>query len=211
MQKALLSTCLLLALLSPVTSLECSDCHSRATSCENNGSTLCYSNKICVSGVLDNNIESKYKVATFRGCSKSERCHSGDYSLTSASGKYLQMKVFCCGTEKCNKEPLYVPPREDLSPNGLECPACFDLTYLRSNFNCESKGTVSCLGNETKCIDYTSLASCEYYFQSKLKLKGCATEDVCALNGKKITLGRFNLDKIITQCSDATKQIELEG
>ncbi|XP_077788742.1 phospholipase A2 inhibitor and Ly6/PLAUR domain-containing protein-like [Podarcis muralis] len=207
MQKALLSTCLLLALLSPATSLICSSCNSNATSCKGGKSEICHSNPICVSGVLDNNIVQQYKVATYRGCGHSQRCHSGDYSLTSANGKYLQMKVFCCGTYKCNKEPLYVPPREDLSSNGLWCPACFGQT-------CEGQGSVSCLGNETKCIDYSSGAIYVYGFLPPLTLKGCATEDMCALNGKRFTYGYLHLERIVTKCSDAKKaseQIVLEG
>ncbi|XP_077788743.1 phospholipase A2 inhibitor and Ly6/PLAUR domain-containing protein-like [Podarcis muralis] len=211
MQKALLSTCLLLALLSPVTSLVCSYCHNKTTSCKGESDEKCGANPICVSGVLDNNIVSQYEMTSYRGCGDSKHCHSGDYSLTSANGNYLQAKVFCCGTEKCNKEPLYVPPREDLSPNGLECPACFGITNVTSNPKCKNQGTVSCLGNETKCIDYSSRVSYFMMLYKKLKLKGCATEDVCALNGKNTKFGNLKLENIVTKCSDASEQIVLEG
>nr|XP_034980002.1 phospholipase A2 inhibitor 25 kDa subunit-like [Zootoca vivipara] len=211
MQKALLSTCLLLALLPAVTSLTCSYCQQNTTSCNSQTNEVCGSNPSCVSGAMDNNIFPQYTVTPYQGCADSQRCHSGDYSITSANGRYLQMKVFCCRTEKCNKEPVYVPPREDLSPNGLKCPACFGLTNFASKPMCRSHGTVSCVGNETKCIDYSSTAKFFFRFNKQLKLKGCATEDVCALNGKRFSYGLLSLAKIVTKCSDASKQIDLEG
>ncbi|XP_053255559.1 phospholipase A2 inhibitor gamma subunit B-like [Podarcis raffonei] len=214
MMKTLLSTCLLLGLLSPATSLTCTHCHENSTSCEAPGSHGCRDDQTCSSGALHNNIVPDYEVSTFQGCIYSNLCHSGDFSFSAAQGKFLQLKMVCCQTNECNKEPVHLTPREDLSPNGRQCPACFRKTDFSGKTGCPREGTVSCLANETKCINYSSRMLYRNKTANRLQFKGCATEDLCALDGKNFEYGHLLVQGIKAKCWNATissKQIDLEG
>ncbi|XP_053253958.1 phospholipase A2 inhibitor NAI-like [Podarcis raffonei] len=217
MMKEHLSTCLLFALLSPVTSLTCSNCRLPrgydACDVVKYPHRVCRSYGICSSGVLQSNIVQWYQKETYRQCEDPSFCHSGDYSVTAAEGKFLWTKVICCRTELCNLEPPHLPPREDLPPNGLQCPACYSMVITRAPQNCQSQGNVSCLAYETKCIDYFSILMIHHDIFD-LKFQGCASEDMCALDGKHFSLGYIALINVKAKCYDpekSSRQIDLKG
>ncbi|XP_033014651.1 phospholipase A2 inhibitor and Ly6/PLAUR domain-containing protein-like [Lacerta agilis] len=157
MTKALLSTGLLLALLSPALPQNCRYVYNRTGLTYNDYIKIpCNFNQdSCVASVLRTNIKNagKPQVQLLNNCLLSRSCSSGHYSFTTADGKFFEMKKRCCNTEMCNNATLSLPDHNMLAENGLQCPSCFS----EGDKMCKSEKTVNCLDNETQCLQFKGL------------------------------------------------------
>ncbi|KAL1779148.1 o-1-like isoform X2 [Sigmodon hispidus] len=87
-----------------------------------------------------------------RGCS-TDVCTELAFSTTLGSGRKFRYKYQCCFSEKCNQNLTHGSP-PSTSPNGLECPAC----YNNSGSVCEPV-PLKCTGAETKCVKVSGKAN----------------------------------------------------
>ncbi|XP_075764318.1 uncharacterized protein LOC102458237 [Pelodiscus sinensis] len=66
------------------------------------------------------------------------------------NGQYVRNNVTQCNTDLCNSAlPQAAFPKENTTPNGLQCPTCFALNFAA----CNSQIT-PCTGQETYCLNY---------------------------------------------------------
>ncbi|XP_053255582.1 phospholipase A2 inhibitor and Ly6/PLAUR domain-containing protein-like [Podarcis raffonei] len=181
--KALLSTCLLLALLSPALPLNCrSGLNRTGLTYHDYLTTNCnFGQDFCVASVLRTNIM-KFQVQLLSQCSSSRYCSSGNYSFTAGDGKFFQMKKHCCKTELCNNAILSLPDLNMLAENGLQCPSCFS----KGTIMCKSKKHINCLENETQCIQAKAVLLTASFKGPKFTFQGCGTTDFCGItkNGR---------------------------
>ncbi|XP_053255563.1 phospholipase A2 inhibitor and Ly6/PLAUR domain-containing protein-like [Podarcis raffonei] len=214
MLKALLSACLLLALLSPALPLKCRFNFNKAGLTYNGyAKTTCESfQDSCEASVLHTNIN-KREVQIENTCLSSRYCFSGDYSFTAADGKFFEMKMQCCNTDLCNNETLSLPDRNMLAENGLQCPSCFS----KGEKKCKSEKTINCLENETQCVDFKGALFQGFIQHRRFTFQGCATTNFCAIqkNGRGfIATKRILLLVYKESCYNASRishQPEQEG
>ncbi|XP_053255521.1 phospholipase A2 inhibitor and Ly6/PLAUR domain-containing protein-like [Podarcis raffonei] len=178
--KAVLSTCLFWAMLSPVVPLKCISAVNTTELSDENVSECKPGQNLCVAGVLNTkSVANREEV--FYGCAASKVCHSGHYSFTSTQGKFLDMTIHCCSSDLCNNETLTIPDHNALTPNGMQCPACFAAKFQ----NCTSDKTVNCLGNENQCVHFEGALMEGFHKGDRFFFHGCATKDFCAIKEKQ--------------------------
>ncbi|XP_077788631.1 phospholipase A2 inhibitor and Ly6/PLAUR domain-containing protein-like [Podarcis muralis] len=210
--KALLSTCLLLALLSPGTMKYFA---FQPLYCRHvfNSTGLTYDHYVkkpcnlhedsCVASVLRTNI-GKFQEQLSKKCSSSRYCSPGHYSFTAGDGKFFQMKKHCCRTKMCNNASLSLPDRNIMTENGLHCPSCFS----KGTIMCKSEKTINCLENETQCVVFKGILLTGVIQIHNFTFQGCGTTDFCAIgkNQRKITgAGSFLLSVIQESCYNASQ------
>ncbi|XP_077788637.1 phospholipase A2 inhibitor and Ly6/PLAUR domain-containing protein-like [Podarcis muralis] len=205
MMKELLSTCLLLALLSPALPLKCRYGFNKTalTFAGNVRADCTFRQDVCVASVLRTNI-CKIYLQLSNQCSPSRMCLSGDYSFTAADGKFFEMKMQCCKTDWCNNAFLSLPDRNMLAENGLQCPSCFS----KGTIMCKSEKTINCLENETQCIQFKVDLSTDFFQIYSFTFQGCGTTDFCAIRkNKKKAFGAGNFVLYVTQegCNNASR------
>nr|XP_028596039.1 phospholipase A2 inhibitor and Ly6/PLAUR domain-containing protein-like [Podarcis muralis] len=174
--KALLSTCLLLALLSPALPLKCRYAFNKTgLTYDHYKRTYCkFGQDSCSASVLRTNLV-KFREQLLNRCLPSTSCSSGHYSFTAGDGKFFQMKKHCCKTDLCNNATLSLPDRNMLAENGLQCPSCFS----KGTIMCKSEKTINCLENETQCIQSTLALLTGAFEPHSFTFQGCGTTDFC--------------------------------
>ncbi|CAI7934793.1 Hypothetical predicted protein [Podarcis lilfordi] len=205
MMKALLSTCLLLALLSPALPLKCRKAVNRTgLTYDRYIRQYCkFGQDFCSASVLRTNLV-KFQEQLLNRCSSSISCFSGHYSFTAGDGKFFQMKKHCCKTELCNNATLSLPDRNMLAENGLHCPSCFS----KGTIMCKSEKTINCLENETQCIQSTVALVTGGLQAHIFTFQGCGTTDFCAIGKKPIKIigdGNFVLSATQESCYNASR------
>ncbi|XP_038184279.1 protein RoBo-1-like [Arvicola amphibius] len=125
-----------------------------------------------------------------KGCvADSNTCSSLTISATLGNQQTFTYVNSCCTTDKCNEADLTLPAPSS-TPNGVECPACYN---DKANL-CSSVTTLKCTGAEKRCIEVTGAGVGTS--NSVIYGKGCATENSC---GVEMTV--FGNMKIKTSCS----------
>ncbi|XP_053255584.1 phospholipase A2 inhibitor and Ly6/PLAUR domain-containing protein-like [Podarcis raffonei] len=205
MMKELLSTCLLLALLSPALPLKCRDTfNDTGLTYDHYLRTYCkFGQDTCSASVLRTNLV-KFQEQLVHSCSLTRYCSSGHYSFTAGDGKFFQMKKHCCKTELCNNATLSLPDRNMLAENGLQCPSCFS----KGTIMCKSEKTINCLENETQCIQSKVALLIGALRPHSFTFRGCGTTDFCAIGKKQRKIigdGYYILSVTQESCYNASK------
>ncbi|XP_062996735.1 phospholipase A2 inhibitor and Ly6/PLAUR domain-containing protein-like [Elgaria multicarinata webbii] len=107
--KALLSICLLLALLSLVASLRCKTSFGCGETCrdEDVRTEECGQDQDVCLAVSTNLTTWQFPSAfTYKGCSRSDECNEGYYIGSTVDARYAQVKSRCCQTDECNVREL---------------------------------------------------------------------------------------------------------
>ncbi|XP_057632128.1 protein RoBo-1-like [Chionomys nivalis] len=160
--------------------------------CETEPCADCETTKGCFNQIQRFDTPSSLTDGTFKqkGCiADSNTCSSLSISVTLGDQRTFTYTNSCCTTEKCNQGDLTLPTPSS-TPNGVECPACYN---EKANL-CSSVTTLKCTGEEKKCIEVSGRG----VGASNLVIygKGCATENSCNLD--MTVLGRI---QIKTACS----------
>ncbi|XP_073425968.1 uncharacterized protein [Dendrobates tinctorius] len=119
-----------------------------------------------------------------RDCIKAKECNVSE-SFTTPVLKTLYA-VTCCNTDNCTPAPQILPP-ENNTENGVQCQSCFLSSTME---NCEAKYSVTCTGKEKYCIAYERRAPFETNYVYAM---GCASKNVCTENGALHNLGKPGL------------------
>ncbi|XP_062996734.1 phospholipase A2 inhibitor and Ly6/PLAUR domain-containing protein-like [Elgaria multicarinata webbii] len=211
--KALLSICLLLALLSLVASLRCKTCFSCERTCrdEDVRTEECGQDQdVCLSVSTNLTIWQFPFAFTYKGCSRSDECNDGYYIASGVDDRYGQVKSRCCQTDECNVQNMYLPDYNSLKLNGFQCPSCFSTSWD----HCDSQErTVQCRGTEDQCIELTFDLSLYGLPKQHINFRGCSNKELCFNPTGKTKYGNgllvFDYDFILCEkAKGSTKQPE---
>ncbi|XP_072123302.1 phospholipase A2 inhibitor gamma subunit B-like isoform X1 [Mobula birostris] len=170
--RTLLALALFLGLVAQAHSLQCYSCHSPGENCSLgqrnntcndtlNHTCITYTSRIKLSSPISGFHEIQ---TTFRRCGICTDLISFNSGQTSFFGH-----TACCNSDLCNNQTK--PEKENMTLNGLECEGC--LTIMETMCN-ESMATVSCHGEQNRCIHATANFRNTTYIT-----KGCASESLC--------------------------------
>ncbi|XP_039206364.1 phospholipase A2 inhibitor subunit gamma B-like [Crotalus tigris] len=186
MSARILVLCLLSSVISTVASLKCQTCFASGDKCRNEDMQLveCGTDeKYCLTFSFRSTMTPSPLSFTAKSCATVEQCSNAYYGVTSVARKYLQARIACCENDGCNTEPLPIPGRDILKPNGLVCPSSF-----KQNGVSEINGSILCLGDEDQCFNTKfSIRAGSAYF-STVSAQGCANKNSCFYPRRKMEL-----------------------
>ncbi|XP_054854902.1 phospholipase A2 inhibitor NAI-like [Eublepharis macularius] len=176
--KALLSTCLLFGLFSPVALMECYSCTGEE--CATPKIKSCRDDQdACVSAV------SNVKMGEFlpellipaKRCGKTQDCLDTQFSMQTEEGGRFRSIRECCFSDKCNNVNVSLSEPVEHPPNQILCPSCFDL----DSENCTEGGKVMiCTGDETKCVEgVIEMKISLLGYAINMFIQGCGTPSMC--------------------------------
>ncbi|XP_040271819.1 uncharacterized protein LOC120987316 [Bufo bufo] len=127
----------------------------------------------------------------YRACGQSGRISSPSHKMTFSTS--------CCSSNNC-RAPLPELPPENVTNNGLVCPACSTFSGCKD----QPRSAMKCRGDETRCFQYTrSLNQKEYIF-------GCASLWYCNLRLLIGQIYRAKLEPVIMKnCTKASSTSSL--
>ncbi|XP_078511674.1 phospholipase A2 inhibitor 25 kDa subunit-like isoform X3 [Lissotriton helveticus] len=116
-----------------------------------------------------------------RTCGTSKDCNK----MASLTNPKITIKLSstCCTTDDCTPPEPKLPTPKTTKTN-VTCHSCLDL----SSTSCYSKDTITCSGDETKCIRY-ALKSTIGSTTTKVATRGCATPSFCAFQSTSESAG----------------------
>ncbi|XP_017357810.1 phospholipase A2 inhibitor and Ly6/PLAUR domain-containing protein isoform X1 [Cebus imitator] len=191
---AFMLLCTLLGLGYP---LRCEVCKAAGSSCHGKMKTCRSNQNSCVILVGKANSKGKEWVHTYKGCTRSQDCSSGNVSTTMGPQDYLATNSFCCQSDNCNSGFLSVP-LINRTENGLMCPACTSI------FKDKCMGPMTrCAGKENYCTSLSGHVQAGI-FKPRFAMRGCATESICYANpGAEVPTASHVLVLSRTECSRA--------
>ncbi|XP_068098076.1 phospholipase A2 inhibitor gamma subunit B-like [Hyperolius riggenbachi] len=177
-------------------SLTCFHCNTtNRPSCED-FETVCDSKfDVCLTTVTEIRSDKGQVKATrhvVKTCGEKKNCNQ-TYSM-SFNSTSLYAATKCCETNKCKTEEpdlLKTLAKE----NKISCPTCNE-----PNIKCSSPLSITCLGEEMKCVSYESKEGGAA--STKHQWKGCATDNVCTMQNMS-TLPMGHILETRFQCSHA--------
>ncbi|NXU54350.1 PLIGB inhibitor, partial [Turnix velox] len=180
------------------TSLQCEVCHSIGKTCSgpmktcNNGEDTCgiILHEVVMGGM---SIPSSIK-----SCLPSRLCQLGPITLNYGKVR-ARSHLSCCKGDDCQTISVSLPP-EDSKPNGLQCPACYNV----DSFQCPEE-FVNCTGSENYCIDLAGLMN-SGELSLKAAMKGCTTISECNIvrDGRN-NMGMFDIKLKRFLCTEASR------
>ncbi|KAM4015638.1 phospholipase A2 inhibitor and Ly6/PLAUR domain-containing protein-like [Anomaloglossus baeobatrachus] len=167
--------CTISALAGSVFSYKCYSCMCRnSTKCQETV-TECLGDR-CMAASQYYYVNGKELKSFYKGCANETLCEK------KGSGVIKNVKFFmetlCCIGELCNNQ-VYELPKEDPTPNGVECPFSFCLGTLEE---CKTDKKIKCTGSMDRCIDYRATLRIEYARDTNYSGKGCVNNDTCRYN-----------------------------
>ncbi|XP_075183282.1 uncharacterized protein LOC142255712 [Anomaloglossus baeobatrachus] len=132
-------------------SMSCISCfNGNVTNCSG-GSISCPENNECLSMFLKITINGSTSGNFFRSCAPKNQCNITESS--SFSGGTMEMAATCCSeTDMCTPADPQLPSTNSTQPNGRVCTMCQSI----NSDGCDTKNTMSCYGNESMCIHFTT-------------------------------------------------------
>lgn len=154
----------------------------------------------CISTLTETIITDAAQVTLFlRTCGASSDCNK----IASLSNPSMSVKISstCCATDGCTPKHPMLPPSKTTKTN-VTCHSCLDL----SSTSCYSKDTITCTGDETKCIRY-SVKTTTGSVNSEIAARGCATPSYCALGSTSESAGDST---VVTEvdCTDGSIRLQ---
>ncbi|XP_040267779.1 phospholipase A2 inhibitor and Ly6/PLAUR domain-containing protein-like [Bufo bufo] len=183
MISVLLPLCLLLRLIPPGYTLKCIECFNN-TAPQCTGPTKDCDVGLCMSGLISFGDYTLFG----RSCAPSESTCGISGSVTSTGRAMLSTS--CCKTNGCTPDPLKLPPLIALK-NGVTCQTCAST---------QDQCPIECTGDEKNCasVELTSLRP-----GLGAKLRGCATDSVCAFGNHTFDVAGMVMNLGIV-CSSAS-------
>ncbi|XP_044133613.1 urokinase plasminogen activator surface receptor-like [Bufo gargarizans] len=160
--------------------LSCTRCSSASSTTCSGDSVICPSGFQCGSTYAESTSGGKTSTSFTRGCVPESECNfQGNVNVNEAK---LETAYTCCSTDNCNP-PVPKILSSSSATNGLVCPSCESDSVSK----CDSSATVTCIGNNNKCIFTTTNITAGQ--TSLLSItKGCATESFCVLGNHSYTI-----------------------
>ncbi|XP_071969221.1 protein RoBo-1-like [Engystomops pustulosus] len=117
--------------------------------------------------------------SVFYGCAIDGLCETNGQS----SGENLRYRFLatCCDTELCNDDECKLP-KDDLTPNGLQCPTCYN---SNSTEKCVSTKKMNCTGTEGECFEYRGSMKMPDESVQLYSVQGCSNNVTCNFNFDK--------------------------
>ncbi|XP_032083117.1 phospholipase A2 inhibitor and Ly6/PLAUR domain-containing protein-like [Thamnophis elegans] len=202
----ILVLCLFSSILSTVTSLKCQQCVALGTECEEDNVKVveCKEDKEFCSTIVVNSTLFEAPVSLIvKECATREECFEDLFSTTTVDDRFEIARGNCCQTDLCNAEVLPLENYEDFQPNGLQCPACFEL----DEDSCEANQSVACVGQEDRCLNITYTIVAEFFsnFTEKSTYQGCTTKNSCSfpLGASEMAHGLIQFNTTTLECRNA--------
>ncbi|KAL7859158.1 hypothetical protein SRHO_G00143050 [Serrasalmus rhombeus] len=114
----------------------------------------------CGSGTVLLNVVGVERTMRTKDCAAAAECVSGSLNLGAMK---MTMNMQCCTSDRCNSQTPAALPFG--SSNGKKCYMCIDN---------DCSGTVSCEGDQDRCISATATAS-----GVQVAMKGCVSRNLC--------------------------------
>ncbi|XP_077312847.1 phospholipase A2 inhibitor NAI-like [Lithobates pipiens] len=175
MKLSIALVCLLFGFISKGYALTCISCSSTSPSlCTGSSVTCTGASELCTTIYTTTTVELFGKSTTTysltRGCGQISECNQQKTLRNQIMA--VNINTGCCLADNCDTtEPIATI---STLPNGLECPACFQL----SSASCVPSTTVACTGLETQCTTY-SLSTDGVPSKPYMAMEGCATQNLC--------------------------------
>ncbi|XP_069496938.1 phospholipase A2 inhibitor and Ly6/PLAUR domain-containing protein-like [Ambystoma mexicanum] len=167
-------TSLLFALIAAGNSIKCHKCSNRnGTTCSGELVECDPNVTSCQNFIFEAQIETQKIGMAFKGC-KDNTFKSYYLSKTATPTAFERAMQVRCRYEGCNSGNIEFKPK-DLTKNGVQCPACYNITSLE----CAKKELLDCTGDETNCIHYEGLVSFDGVNPFPLVLYGCVNWVKC--------------------------------
>ncbi|XP_075183281.1 uncharacterized protein LOC142255711 [Anomaloglossus baeobatrachus] len=180
-------------------SMSCISCfNGNVTNCSG-GSISCPDSNECLSMFLKITINGSTSGNFFRSCAPKNQCNITGSS--SFSGGTMEMAATCCSeTDMCTPADPQLPSTNSTQPNGRVCTMCQSI----NSDGCDTKNTMSCDGNESMCIHFTTTTT--VFQTSELAFRGCSTRSICDINQQL-----FKTNQLMTVynyvCSEASSNL----
>ncbi|KAJ7304086.1 hypothetical protein JRQ81_011610 [Phrynocephalus forsythii] len=187
------------------TSLQCEVCYSIDSNCNGTMQTCPFEKDTCAIVFSESTLDGLRIFTTEKGCKESVICTSFLADLYLGQEKFYRAHLYCCTGHTCGKilpDCNYVqflctfPPQ--LTPNGLQCPACYSWSET-----CSSQ-MVNCTGLDTFCFSVLSRTYTESLDGLHVDniMKGCTTNAVCESFQRGISPFFGSTDNVIhAECS----------
>ncbi|KAL7864065.1 hypothetical protein AOLI_G00154850 [Acnodon oligacanthus] len=156
--KLQLTLALICVLLPKALTLMCNQCIADPTGKCTDTQVVCPNQ--CGSATLLLNAAGLEQTVRTKDCAAAAECVSGSMNLGVMK---MTMKTECCTTDLCNRQ--FPAVLAFGSPNGKKCYTCTDN---------ECRATVSCEGDEDRCISATATAG-----GVQVAMKGCVSRNFC--------------------------------
>ncbi|XP_054855856.1 uncharacterized protein LOC129343589 [Eublepharis macularius] len=187
--KAVLSTCFLWGLFSPVALLQCYHCVGEG--CKTPEIENCADDQdTCLEVISELSLAKKY-LPSFsvinKQCGTAQNCLENLFTVSTGDGGSYRSNIKCCYTDRCNNRNISLPEHTVHPPNGIKCPGCFSI----HSTECPEGENITCTGDEMKCIEgaievsTVALRQC-YHCEGEEdcqnpKIQNCTAEqDVCS-------------------------------
>ncbi|XP_042295265.1 phospholipase A2 inhibitor gamma subunit B-like [Sceloporus undulatus] len=154
-------------------SLECEICQGIGHSCVGHMETCAPALDRC--GILLGEIELGFLLMTIdKMCIASTSCEAyTDTVINMGKSGRLRNRLFCCVGDECRRiNPIWTPM--DTTPNGMVCPACFQV----NEFECKKEEELQCTGNQDNCLLVTGTATRGGQV-IPMTMKGCTNNAEC--------------------------------
>ncbi|XP_040294287.1 phospholipase A2 inhibitor 25 kDa subunit-like [Bufo bufo] len=159
-------------------------------------SVTCPSGFQCGSRYEDYTIAERTSTAFIRKCFPESECNfQGNFDV---NGVKLRTAYTCCSTDDCTP-PVPILLSSSSETNGLVCPSCQSESFP----TCDSSVTVTCTGNNNKCLFMTTEMTAGQNSQLSI-IKGCATESYCVLGNYSYTIYGLTTNIAIVCSGDQT-------
>lgn len=188
--------CLLAAVLGEAVSLECVHCSSNTLNSCNGLKKVCSADMDqCIAMYTESNIQTVKLMQFNKSCGVIKDCNQTQHMTFNLTSFYRASK--CCNTSNCNPDPVPSPPAKR-EANANSCPFCNEKAE-----KCKTAGKVTCLGDETRCINYTyaKMEGDKKVFHS---LAGCANELMCTSKQDINLHAELNTTTKVFECSGAS-------
>ncbi|XP_063168240.1 phospholipase A2 inhibitor and Ly6/PLAUR domain-containing protein-like [Candoia aspera] len=174
--------------------LICETCIGPGKDCTGLNRTCGRTADACLTFVGINSLGAEKMTETVKTCTAGRACQPEPVSVTINSDIHFWSTSSCCRDDLCNSKKLNVPP-VNTTPNGLTCPACFNLGFDQ----CEVIESLSCTGEDNHCITSSGTLSTGGITPMIFAARGCSSASACSLPLKTsiYTAGiTFHLNKI---------------
>ncbi|XP_069058178.1 phospholipase A2 inhibitor NAI-like isoform X1 [Pleurodeles waltl] len=188
-------------LLAQGNGLSCQQCiSSNDTACTGSSQACPTTADNCISTLTQTIITGGSPTTLFaRTCGTSSDCNK----TASLSNPKISVKISstCCSTKDCTPEQPKLPSSKTTKTN-VTCLSCLDV----SSSSCYSSETITCSGDETKCIRY-AVTMTAGSATSKVAVRGCATPSFCALKSTSESAGTSSI-VVELACTDGSIRLQ---
>uniref|UniRef100_A0A803JI26 UPAR/Ly6 domain-containing protein n=1 Tax=Xenopus tropicalis TaxID=8364 RepID=A0A803JI26_XENTR len=151
--------------------LLCQTCLSKDGNCHYNRELCGLQEDVCVVEKIRTINDGQDTTEVIKRCGQAWECSRA--GTLRSNYKKVVINTTCCSTDGCDAPVPTLPPLNS-EPNGLTCPSC----YVSNAKLCLQRRPLKCVGNESRCIHYTSTETFGTTVATE-SFHGCTTDSIC--------------------------------